>query len=55
MTYRPTVSNLSSLSPAQQIVNSQAIRASVGVSLIWGSLFGAISVDYTYPVAKLKL
>ena len=46
------ISNLSSLSPAQQIANSQAIRASVGASLIWGSPFGAIRVDYAYPVAK---
>jgi outer membrane protein insertion porin family len=46
------ISNLSSLSPSQQIVNSQAIRASVGASLIWGSPFGAIRVDYAYPVAK---
>jgi outer membrane protein insertion porin family len=46
------ISNLSSLSPSQQIVNSRAIRASVGASLIWGSPFGAIRVDYAYPVAK---
>jgi outer membrane protein insertion porin family len=42
----------SSLSPAQQIANSTAIRSSVGVSLIWDSMFGPISVDYAYPVAK---
>jgi outer membrane protein insertion porin family len=46
------ISALSSLSPAQQIANSQAIRASVGASLIWGSPFGPIRVDYAYPVAK---
>jgi outer membrane protein insertion porin family len=46
------ISALSSLSPAQQIANSQAIRASVGASLIWGSPFGAIRVDYAYPIAK---
>ena len=48
-----TVSGLStSLSPAQQIANSQALRASVGVSLIWDSMFGPIRVDYAYPIAK---
>jgi outer membrane protein insertion porin family len=40
------------LSPAQQIANSQALRASVGASLIWDSMFGPIRVDYAYPVAK---
>jgi outer membrane protein insertion porin family len=42
----------SSLSPAQQIANSQALRASVGASLIWDSMFGPIRVDYAYPIAK---
>ena len=42
----------SSLSPAQQIANSHAVRASVGASLIWDSMFGPIRVDYAYPVAK---
>jgi outer membrane protein insertion porin family len=42
----------SSLSPAQQIANSQALRASVGASLIWDSMFGPIRIDYAYPVAK---
>jgi len=46
------ISSLSSLSPSQQIANSQSIRASVGASLIWGSPFGAIRVDYAFPVAK---
>jgi outer membrane protein insertion porin family len=46
------VSSLSSLSPSQQIGNSQAIRASVGGSLIWDSMFGPLRVDYAYPVAK---
>ena len=41
-----------SLSPAQQIANSSAIRASVGVGLVWDSMFGPISVDYAYPIAK---
>ncbi|MGB7100679.1 MAG: BamA/TamA family outer membrane protein [Xanthobacteraceae bacterium] len=52
MTYGPTVSNLPSLSPSRQIVNSQAMRVAVGASLIGGSPFGAIRVDYAYPVAK---
>jgi outer membrane protein insertion porin family len=42
----------SSLSPAQQIANSQALRASVGVGLIWDSMFGPITIDYSYPIAK---
>ncbi len=41
-----------SLSPSQQIANSRAIRASVGVGLIWDSLFGPLQVDYAYPIAK---
>ncbi|MDR3421683.1 MAG: outer membrane protein assembly factor BamA [Xanthobacteraceae bacterium] len=45
-------SHLASLSPSQQIANSSALRASVGASLIWDSPFGALRVDYAYPVAK---
>jgi len=40
------------LSPSQQIANSPAIRASAGASLIWDSSFGALRVDYAYPLAK---
>jgi outer membrane protein insertion porin family len=47
-----SVSQLASLSPSQQIANSRALRASVGASLIWNSPFGALRVDYAYPVAK---
>ena len=47
-----SVSSLSSMTPSQQIANSQAIRSSVGASLIWDSMFGPIRVDYAYPVAK---
>jgi outer membrane protein insertion porin family len=47
-----SATSLASLSPSQQIVNSRAIRASVGASLIWDSPFGALRVDYAYPVAK---
>ena len=42
----------SSLSPSQQIANTRAVRASVGASLIWNSMFGPLRVDYAYPVAK---
>jgi outer membrane protein insertion porin family len=42
----------STLTPSQQIANSQAIRSSVGASLIWDSMFGPIRVDYAYPIAK---
>ena len=47
-----SASQLASLSPSQQIANSRALRASVGGSLIWDSPFGALRVDYAYPVAK---
>ena len=46
------LSKLASLSPSQQIANSRAVRASVGASLVWDSPFGALRVDYAYPVAK---
>src|SRR5579864_9068391 len=46
------VSNLSTLSPSQQIANSRALRASVGGSLIWDSMFGPLRVDYAFPFAK---
>jgi outer membrane protein insertion porin family len=42
----------SSLTPAQQIANSRAIRSSLGAGLIWDSMFGPIRVDYAYPIAK---
>jgi len=47
-----SAASLAALSPSQQIANSSAIRASVGASLIWDSPFGALRVDYAYPVAK---
>jgi outer membrane protein insertion porin family len=47
-----SAASLASLSPAQQIANARAIRASVGASLIWDSPFGALRVDYAYPIAK---
>ena len=47
-----SASKFTSLSPSQQIANSSAIRASVGGSLIWASPFGALRVDYAYPIAK---
>jgi outer membrane protein insertion porin family len=47
-----SAASLASLSPSQQIANSSAIRASVGASVIWDSPFGALRVDYAYPVAK---
>ena len=46
-----SVSQLASLSPSQQIANSRALRASVGASVIWDSPFGALRVDYAYPIA----
>jgi outer membrane protein insertion porin family len=45
-------SSLASLSPSQQIANSRAPRASIGTGLIWDSPFGALQVDYAYPILK---
>jgi outer membrane protein insertion porin family len=45
-------SSLSTLSPSQQIANSSALRATTGVGLVWDSPFGALQVDYAYPIAK---
>ena len=47
-----SVSNLSTMSPSQQIANSRAARASVGASLIWDSPFGPLRLDYAFPIAK---
>jgi outer membrane protein insertion porin family len=47
-----SVSQLSSLSPSQQIANSRTPRAALGASLIWDSPFGPLRVDYAYPIAK---
>ena len=47
-----SVSNLSTVSPSQQIANSRAARASVGASLIWDSPFGPLRLDYAFPIAK---
>jgi outer membrane protein insertion porin family len=47
-----SASSLASLSPSQQIANSQALRASIGTALIWNSPFGPLQVDYAYPIAK---
>ncbi len=47
-----SATSLAALSPAQQIANSQALRASVGTALIWDSPFGPLQVDYAYPIAK---
>jgi outer membrane protein insertion porin family len=45
-------SSLASLSPSQQIANSQALRSSIGTALIWNSPFGPMQVNYAYPIAK---
>ena len=47
-----SVSSVSSLTPAQQIANARAPRASIGTALIWDSPFGPLQVDYAYPIAK---
>jgi len=33
-------------------VNGDAIRASVGASLLWASPFGPLRLDYSFPVAE---
>jgi outer membrane protein insertion porin family len=45
-----SAASLAALSPSQQITNSKALRASMGVGLVWDSPFGALQVDYAYPV-----
>jgi outer membrane protein insertion porin family len=47
-----SASSLASLSPSQQIANSQALRSSIGTALIWNSPFGPLQVNYAYPIAK---
>jgi outer membrane protein insertion porin family len=47
-----SVATVSSLTPAQQIANARAPRASLGAGLIWDSPFGPLQVDYAYPIAK---
>jgi outer membrane protein insertion porin family len=47
-----SASSLASLSPSQQIANSQALRSSIGTALIWNSPFGPLQVDYAYPIVK---
>ncbi|MGB6537147.1 MAG: outer membrane protein assembly factor BamA [Xanthobacteraceae bacterium] len=47
-----SATSLAALSPSQQIANSRALRASIGTALIWDSPFGALQVDYAYPIAK---
>jgi outer membrane protein insertion porin family len=47
-----SASSLASLSPAQQIANSRALRSSIGASVIWDSMFGPLRLDYAYPIAK---
>jgi outer membrane protein insertion porin family len=45
-----SAASLASLSPSQQITNSTGLRASMGVGLVWNSPFGALQVDYAYPI-----
>ena len=47
-----SAASLASLTPAQQIANSRAIRSSVGASLIWDSPFGPLRLYYAFPIAK---
>jgi outer membrane protein insertion porin family len=45
-------SSAASLASTQPIGNSHAIRASIGTSLIWDSMFGPVRIDYAVPIAK---
>ena len=47
-----SVSELASLSPSQQIANSQRAARVGRRRLIWDSPFGPMQVDYAYPIAK---
>jgi outer membrane protein insertion porin family len=35
-----------------QIANSNVVRSSVGVGLVWDSPFGALTVNYAVPLTK---
>jgi outer membrane protein insertion porin family len=35
-----------------QLANSNIVRSSVGVGLVWASPFGALSINYAMPVTK---
>ncbi len=35
-----------------QIANSNIVRSSVGVGLVWDSPFGALTVNYAVPLTK---
>jgi len=35
-----------------QVANSNVVRSSVGVGLVWDSPFGALSVNYAVPLTK---
>ena len=37
---------------SQSLNNSQAIRSSFGVGLIWDSILGPLRIDYAYPLTK---
>jgi outer membrane protein insertion porin family len=41
-----------SLSQSLTVTDSQRVRSSIGSSLIWDSPFGALRVDYAYPISK---
>jgi len=41
-----------SLSQSLTVADSQRVRSSIGSSLIWDSPFGALRVDYAYPISK---
>jgi outer membrane protein insertion porin family len=35
-----------------QLANSNVVRSSVGVGLVWASPFGALSINYAVPLTK---
>jgi outer membrane protein insertion porin family len=40
------------LSQSLQIAGSPTLRSSVGVGLVWDSMFGPLRLDYAYPLSK---
>jgi outer membrane protein insertion porin family len=44
--------SLPALSQSLQVADSRTIRSSFGAGLIWDSPFGALRIDYAYPISK---
>jgi outer membrane protein insertion porin family len=44
--------NFPALGQSLQVADSRSIRSSLGASMIWDSPFGALHVDYAFPMTK---